>query len=33
MTNNKVEWAFRVFEAEKTINYPEYIRHVIEKYS
>ena len=33
MTNNKVEWAFRVFEAENTIIYPEYIKHVIEKYS
>lgn len=29
MTNNKAEWAFRVFEAEKSINYPRYIQDVI----
>lgn len=33
MTNNKAKWAFRVFEAEKPIVYPEYIQHVIEQYS
>ena len=32
MKKNKVEWAFRVFEAEETINYPEYIQKVVVHY-
>lgn len=32
MLNNKAEWAFRVFEADDSIVYPEYIRNVIEQY-
>ena len=32
MTNNKTEWAFRVFEAEERIKYPEYILKVIAHY-
>ena len=32
MTNNKTEWAFRVFEAEESIQYPEYIQKVIAHY-
>lgn len=30
MVNNKVEWALRVFESEKTIHYPKYIIDGIE---
>ena len=26
---NKSEWAYRVFEAEEQINYPEYITNVV----
>lgn len=29
MTNNKSEWAFRVFDAESSICYPQYIQDVI----
>ena len=29
---NKSEWAYRVFEAEETINYPEYITNVVKHY-
>lgn len=32
MTNNKAEWAFRVFESDKEINYPEYIQDVVKQY-
>lgn len=32
MTNNKAEWAFRVFEADQSIEYPEYIQNVIKQY-
>ena len=32
MTNNKTEWAFRVFEAEKCIQYPVYIQKVVAHY-
>ena len=32
MVKNKTEWAFRVFEAEETICYPEYIQKVIAHY-
>ena len=32
MTNNKTEWAFRVFEAEKCIHYPAYIQKVVAHY-
>ena len=32
MTNNKAEWAFRVFESDKKINYPEYIRDAVKQY-
>ncbi len=32
MINNKTEWAFRVFEAEKCIQYPAYIQKVIHHY-
>ncbi|SHH94287.1 Predicted ATP-dependent endonuclease of the OLD family, contains P-loop ATPase and TOPRIM domains [Fibrobacter sp. UWCM] len=32
MTKNKTEWAFRVFEAEESIKYPEYIQKVIAHY-
>ena len=33
MSDNKVEWAFRVFDATETISYPEYIQNVIEYFS
>ena len=33
MTNNKVEWAFRVLESEEKINYPEYIKNAIKQYN
>ena len=33
MTENKSEWAFRVFEAEESINYPEYIKNAISFFS
>ena len=32
MTENKTEWAFRVFEATEKIQYPEYIQNVIAHY-
>lgn len=32
MTNNKTEWALRVFESEESINYPEYIQNVVKEY-
>ena len=32
MINNKTEWAFRVFEAEKCICYPVYIQGVVAHY-
>ena len=32
MEKNKTEWAFRVFEAEETICYPEYIQKVVSHY-
>ena len=32
MSHNKTEWAFRVFEAEKCIQYPTYIQKVIAHY-
>jgi hypothetical protein len=32
MIHNKTEWAFRVFEAEKCINYPVYIQKVVTHY-
>lgn len=32
MINNKTTWASRVFDAEQTINYPEYIEDVINEY-
>jgi putative ATP-dependent endonuclease of OLD family len=32
MTNNKTEWAFRVFESEESIQYPEYIKKAIAHY-
>lgn len=32
MTSNKSEWAYRVFEAEENINYPEYIKDAIRYY-
>lgn len=31
MLNNKTEWAFRVFDSDENIEYPEYIINVIEK--
>lgn len=33
MTNNKAEWAFRVLESEKKINYPEYIKDAVKQYN
>ena len=33
MTNNKVEWAFRVLESGEKINYPEYIKNAIKEYN
>ena len=30
MSSNKTEWALRVFEAEDDINYPQYIKDVVE---
>ena len=33
MESNKTEWAFRVFESEHSIRYPEYIQNVIEFFS
>lgn len=33
MLNNKAEWALRVFESKKKINYPEYIKNAIEQYN
>ena len=33
MSENKVEWAFRVFDAKETISYPEYIQNVIKYFS
>lgn len=33
MLNNKAEWALRVFESEKKINYPEYIKNAIKQYN
>ena len=32
MSNNKTEWAFRVFDSSTKIKYPEYIRDVIKEY-
>jgi putative ATP-dependent endonuclease of OLD family len=32
MSNNKVEWAMRVFDSTEKIQYPEYVKNVIEKY-
>ena len=32
MEHNKTEWAFRVFDSEIKINYPEYIRNAIKQY-
>lgn len=32
MTNNKAEWALRVFEASEKIKYPEYINEAIRKF-
>lgn len=32
MTNHKAEWAFRVYETENNIKYPEYIQNVIKHY-
>jgi hypothetical protein len=29
MTNNKAEWALRVFDSELSIEYPEYIKNAI----
>lgn len=31
MKNNKAEWALRVFDSEKEINYPEYIKNAIKQ--
>lgn len=31
MKNNKAEWALRVFDSEKKINYPEYIKNAIKQ--
>lgn len=33
MKNNKSEWAFRVFEADDCIKYPQYIQNVINHFS
>lgn len=33
MKENKAEWAFRVFDAEGSINYPKYIQDVIDFFS
>ena len=33
MTKNKAEWAFRVFDSNETITYPEYIINVINHFS
>ena len=33
MTNNKTEWAFRVFESDKCIQYPMYIQKVVAHYA
>lgn len=33
MKNNKAEWAFRVFDSENKINYPEYIKDAIKQYN
>lgn len=33
MSNNKAEWAMRVFESKKQINYPEYIKDAIKQYN
>lgn len=32
MKNNKSEWALRVFDSDKRINYPEYIKNAIKQY-
>ena len=32
MTNNKVEWALRVFDSEEKIKYPGYVNDVIKQY-
>jgi putative ATP-dependent endonuclease of OLD family len=32
MENNKVEWAMRVFESSEKIQYPRYVKNVIEQY-
>lgn len=32
MKNDKVEWAMRVFDSSEIIEYPEYIKNVIEQY-
>ena len=33
MEGNKTEWAFRIFESEISIRYPEYIQNVVKYYS
>lgn len=33
MKNNKAEWALRVFDSNKKINYPEYINNAIKEYN
>ena len=33
MSSNKTEWAFRIFDSDKKIKYPEYIRDVIKEYN
>ena len=33
MEGNKTEWAFRVFDADNSICFPEYIQNVIEYFS
>lgn len=33
MTNNKVEWAMRVFDSDEAIIYPEYVRNAIKQYN
>jgi hypothetical protein len=33
MSNNKVEWAMRVFDSPEKIQYPGYVKNVIEQYN
>lgn len=33
MTGNKAEWALRVFDSDSTIEYPQYIKDIVNEYS